>query len=321
MAGRSAVAFFVGLHAASAALCNLDGNWTSSRKGTAPEDVVHIQFYQQEGQTDFTLRATPWGSTLSYGHIVDEDTADIFFVGGSLEPVTLSASQLAGPAPNCTYTSSGWCKFPYCDVPEPQWPAWPEPEVPTWEANWNLTQSTTIQPSSSGYFTPAHPWGLISLDWSVANQVWFRGNTSNTTCEATSLEGCRRLKDAGLATRCFIYHNMELGLEWLETQRRVMYNESLAHYFLQYTDGEGHKNGTIYNERISFGDQFFWDFRDPAAADYYIQSVLESISDPAVDGTFTDDVDGVPDVRVCARAGCSAARRNKRQCERTGGVV
>ena len=55
---------------------------------------------------------------------------------------------------------------------------------------------------------PKHPWGLISLDWSVANQVWFLGNTSNTTCEATSITGCRMLKAAGLADRCFIYHNV-----------------------------------------------------------------------------------------------------------------
>ena len=87
---------------------------------------------------------------------------------------------------------------------------------------------------------------------------------------------------------------MELALEWEETQRAVMYNPSKADYFLQYTDGMGHKNGTIYNgesseaspfpqgrsvpastklepkfdihkiyfgllaEPIEFGDQFFW---------------------------------------------------------------
>ena len=60
---------------------------------------------------------------------------------------------------------------------------------------------------------PKHPWGLISLDWSVANQVWFLGNTSNTTCEATSITGCRMLKAAGLADRCFIYHNVRPIIE------------------------------------------------------------------------------------------------------------
>jgi hypothetical protein len=45
---------------------------------------------------------------------------------------------------------------------------------------------------------------LISLDWSVANKIWFTGNTKNTTCEATSITNCRMLKAAGLAHRCFI---------------------------------------------------------------------------------------------------------------------
>jgi hypothetical protein len=75
---------------------------------------------------------------------------------------------------------------------------------PTWTPTWNLTQSTVIQPSSPSWFMPSHPWGLISLDWSVNRQTWFTGNTSNSTCEATSTENCRRLKAAGLAHRCFI---------------------------------------------------------------------------------------------------------------------
>ena len=69
-----------------------------------------------------------------------------------------------------------------------------------------------IQPGNAGcpgggYFAPVHPWGLVSLDWSSAHSVWFRGNTSNTTCEATSVTNCAQLKAAGLAHRCFIYHS------------------------------------------------------------------------------------------------------------------
>jgi hypothetical protein len=129
---------------------------------------------------------------------------------------------------------------------------------PTWSPTWNLTQSTIIQPSSNSFFLPNHTFGLISLDWTVARSIWFQGNTKNTTCEATSITGCKMLKDAGLTTRCFIYHNMELALEWLESQRLVMYDDTKADYFLQYTDGKGNKNGTIYNEARQEGDQFFW---------------------------------------------------------------
>jgi alpha-glucosidase (family GH31 glycosyl hydrolase) len=60
---------------------------------------------------------------------------------------------------------------------------------------------------------------------------------------------------------------------------------------LQYTDGNGNKNGTIYQEDITFGDQFFWDFTNPAAADYFVSSVVASLNDPAVDGTFIADAD------------------------------
>ena len=84
------------------------------------------------------------------------------------------------PAPSCAVNG-----LP-CPVPD----GWAEDP-----AVWNLTQSTAIQPSSSGYFIPTHPWGLISLDWSVANRIWYQGNTSNTTCEAVSTAGCQLLKE------------------------------------------------------------------------------------------------------------------------------
>lgn len=88
---------------------------------------------------------------------------------------------------------------------------------------------------------------------------------------------------------------MELALESMESQRAVMYDPTKANYFLQYTDGLGHKNGTIYNERQTPGDQFFWDFRVPESAQYYISSVLNTTTyTPYVDGTFTDDVTGLP---------------------------
>ncbi len=77
-----------------------------------------------------------------------------------------------------------------------------------------------------------------------------------------------------------MYHNFELGLQWIESERAVMYDPTKANWFLQvrlhfnrsfgrvclhsvsnnvclqYTDGKGNKNGTIYNEPIEFGDQY-----------------------------------------------------------------
>jgi hypothetical protein len=87
---------------------------------------------------------------------------------------------------------------------------------------------------------------------------------------------------------------MELALEWLESQRAVMYDPLYAGFFLRYPDAKGNKLN-VYNEPIAFGDQFFWDFTNASAAGYFIQATMAVLNDPAVDGTFTDDVDGVPE--------------------------
>ena len=167
---------------------------------------------------------------------------------------------------------------------------------PTWSPVWNLTLSTICQPSSPVYFVPPvdQPWGLVSLDWSVAMTNWSKNGLHNGTIEATSIDGCRVIKQNNPAGKCFIYHNMELALESMESQRAVMYDPAKAYLFLQYTDGNGNKNGTIYNERQVPGDQFFWDFRVADTAAYYTSSVLKTISSPFTDGTFTDDVTGLP---------------------------
>jgi hypothetical protein len=134
---------------------------------------------------------------------------------------------------------------------------------------------------------------------------------------------------------------MELALQWLESQREVMYDESYSGFFLHE---KGDPSSPIYNEPISFGDQYFCslleggvlcaprsllshfqcalsafrslppslplslsfslslslsctragDFRNQSVREYFVSATLASISDPAVDGTFSDDVDGVP---------------------------
>ena len=51
------VAAAVATHLALApGLCDLNGNWTSSKKGTPPDQVVHIEFFQQPSNNSFTLR-------------------------------------------------------------------------------------------------------------------------------------------------------------------------------------------------------------------------------------------------------------------------
>ena len=79
-------------------------------------------------------------------------------------------------------------------------------------------------------------------------------------------------------------HNMELALEWLESQRVVMNNPALAHYFLQYNYSSG-GNGVIFNAGRAEGSQFFWNYLQNDAAQYYISSVVGSLADNATDGT------------------------------------
>ena len=43
-----------------------------------------------------------------------------------------------------------------------------------------------------------------------------------------------------------------------------------------------------------WGDQFFFNHTNPAAAAFFVESVVASLADAATDGTFTDDVSGVP---------------------------
>ncbi len=89
---------------------------------------------------------------------------------------------------------------------------------------------------------------------------------------------------------------MELALEWLESQRAVMYDADKVDWFLQYKWTGTSGNGTIYGEPRGEGDQNFWNYMNPAAADYYVSSVTGVLvdSDGSADGTFTDDVDGLP---------------------------
>ena len=77
---------------------------------------------------------------------------------------------------------------------------------------------------------------------------------------------------------------MELALEWLESQRLVMNDPALKHYFLQYNYSTG-GNGVIFNAERAEGAQYFWNYLQVDAAQYYIASVVASLADNATDGT------------------------------------
>jgi hypothetical protein len=185
-----------------------------------------------------------------------------------------------------------------------------DPPPPNWPANWNLTESTVVQPGTGAnrdnqtanpghYWMPAagHTWGLVQLDSSIpacrvgahADPGFSHPHHGNTTsCEAASRENCRRLKAAGKATRCMLYHNFELALEWEESQRKVMYDPTKRDLFLQWP------NGTLYYTYydVNVGTHLYWNYSNPKARDYVINSILASVNGSDVDGTFTDDSSG-----------------------------
>lgn len=178
----------------------------------------------------------------------------------------------------------------------------PVPVLGGWLVDYSLRNSTACMPELAGSLNnlsfapaPGHHWGLVSLDWAVGRGTWFNPAFPNeSTCEATSIANCQALKASGAVTRCSIYHNVELALQWLESNRAVMYDAAKKDWFLQFTDGQGNKNGTIFNQRRAEGDQYFIDYRNADAAAYFARAIVTLLVDNDIDATFTDDRDGIP---------------------------
>lgn len=113
-----------------------------------------------------------------------------------------------------------------------------------------------IQCNTSGYFTPQGNYGLMSFDWSNARDVWSSNPTNATNCSQVLVEQARHIKQASPSTKVLVYRNLELGLQWLESERAAMANPA---YFMRTPDG------AVYSEPIPFGNQVFWNFVSPVA--------------------------------------------------------
>ena len=186
---------------------------------------------------------------------------------------------------------------------------------PSWPPQWNLTLSTfTNVGNQPGYFLPSpdQPFGLIGLDWSTAKSIWQvdPNDATQDTCQATMVENCRQIKAISPATRCFVYKNMELGLEMLETDRAVMLNASTEHYFLQTTNNAG-----TYGEYVDGpGLEYYWDAREADASAYFANAVAYVLSSPYVDGTYLDDFQ-FPSEHPYAQAGTGLSQDQVNQVD------
>eukprot|EP01079_Euglenida_sp_SAG-EU17-18_P005731 gene5731-5669_t len=139
------------------------------------------------------------------------------------------------------------CGGSYGWFSEKPWENTPCPP-PTWRVAWELNMSTTPDTpwgpeiaagNIPGYFDPtaASRWGWITFDWSDANAVWQDEHPHNN--EAVLVEQCRRVKALGTGTRCMVYRNTELALQWQETSRRAMTQANAdAGWFLQFKTQE-----------------------------------------------------------------------------------
>ena len=166
----------------------------------------------------------------------------------------------------------------------------PPPPLPLWRE----TETTLTHPLLPAPLATCRPHAIIS--WSVGQNIWNKNGPSNGTIEETLVANCQAIKLAtGNRSRCAVYHNTELCLEAMESQRALLNDPANARLFLQYTDGAGHKNGTIYIERGGPGKQAFWDYRVDGTTQAVIGSILATISSPWVDATFMDDLGGLPD--------------------------
>ena len=194
-------------------------------------------------------------------------------------------------------------------------PPCPLPQAP-WARTWQLNRSTICQPGNTEDWLDAQAaarFGLLSLDWSIASAHWRAPGApcSATTGAATLVEQCRRIKAVDPSTKCFVYRNAQLALEWLEPQRAAMQDASKAGYFLQYQAGNpaNATPGTVYTEaaggKAAGCAQAFWNYSNPQAFAYAL-AVSElgplGAGSPWVDGTYADDSQAIPQEHPLAPA-------------------
>ena len=179
-----------------------------------------------------------------------------------------------------------------------------------WSRACRACPRTRSAPRSPSLPTPQPP-SPRRLDWSIASGRWRAPGApcSATTGAATLVEQCRRIKAVNPATKCFVYRNAQLALEWLEPQRAAMQDASKAGYFLQYQAGNPRNvtPGTVYSEaaggRAEGCRQYFWNYSNPAAFAYAL-AVSElgplGAGSPYVDGTYADDSQAIPQEHAAA---------------------
>eukprot|EP00747_Dinoflagellata_sp_TGD_P122383 gnl/TRDRNA2_/TRDRNA2_173612_c1_seq1.p1 gnl/TRDRNA2_/TRDRNA2_173612_c1~~gnl/TRDRNA2_/TRDRNA2_173612_c1_seq1.p1 ORF type:complete len:441 (+),score=32.31 gnl/TRDRNA2_/TRDRNA2_173612_c1_seq1:50-1372(+) len=113
----------------------------------------------------------------------------------------------------------------------------PCPE-PRWAPEYRLNVSTIVASlANSSWYDPskAAAWGLVTFDWQLGGDVWQNVHPHNA--EEVYEEQCRRVKAQGTGTKCFVYRQVELSLQWMKTQREAQ-TEGNASMYLQFKTPE-----------------------------------------------------------------------------------
>lgn len=73
----------------------------------------------------------------------------------------------------------------------------------------------------SGFYNAekAASWGMVTFDWSIGFDQWRQ--TLPHPGEAWLLEQCRLVKALGTGTRCLVYRQNSLSLQWQASSRQV----------------------------------------------------------------------------------------------------
>lgn len=220
-----------------------------------------------------------------------------------------AVSEPAAIASGGKHVATDCSRCPHGDCPQHCTRKAPYPKLlPIGRGSYAMNRSTLAMAYNvSGMYDPhlAARFGAISFDHDNARTLWlssFRNNTRRQialpSSEELLAEQCRLVKQVNPRTRCLVYRNAALGLQWLSSEAAAMYGADADRLFLHAPNAAG----AIYNDpgicnfpngtEHSPLDQFFFNFSEPATERFWNDTAIfgkHGFASPHVDGFFIDD--------------------------------
>ena len=208
----------------------------------------------------------------------------------------------------------GWCKVPSCPLPPA--PAPPPPQYNlSWPPTYNMSLSTLTMPNgnTTGLDNAERlridaKYGMITFDGSFEECIHQRTDAPpDDVCKyakrISDMEAqARNIKAINPHTRVGTYHNMELGLQRNYQDCEKMYDPAFSGFFLRSKSGAILNDGVLQPNRsrecasvapwtsYRYLDQYFIDWRNQSAADWWLEEVIGGfIKSPVLDTFYWDD--------------------------------